>query len=1084
MKSRSIRVLLFTLALTLLALSFCALAYADGVSVTTPAGLGSFDVVNGGVSATADGAGFRTYVTVAGGVPVQLGAGSSFVFGQEYGTDQVKVSLSAATGFNGEAAIIGYSIRNDAEEPLVIRCGSCGNTAVGADGGAAVYARGGGFVSESGGQSVLVFPDSLAFDGSWCGAPGENTSKLCYTDQNCDMAWYWYLYLQPGESAWRTVAIAAGSVQRCSVFFEPNGGVNRNSDLGSRQERLAIRGCDYPLPAALYERGGFRFLGWAVDKDAQTPNYPDGGTIPAADVHDGMTLYAVWQGKAQQTIDVDHLSLSFGDTGVRLNARSSDGKISYALTAGSDVIEIDPVSGTIVTKKVGVAKVTVMAAATSDSNAAEKEVTVTVNPRSLDASMIVFTPESFSYNGQFQSPTINVKHGERTLLRGRDYSLDESSVLTASALGEYAVKVSGMGNYTGSASAVWKITKLSPSAALSAYSGGYDGKAHALATVQSHEGGTLQFSLSENGPYSETIPALSAAGTHTVWYRIVGDEQWLDLAPRSVTATITKKSVAVSGLGAEDKLYDGSTNARLRFDTVQIDGLCAGDDVVVRSATGMFADADVGQDKRVSISAVTLGGSDAQNYTLAPMQQQSETTASIAPRPLTVTAKDQAVPLYGRISGGVEQVSASGLSAYDELSGIQLSAGSTLNSTKAGTITAASAVIVRKGSTQNVSANYVISYKPGKLVVGQVELTLSWKDTEFVYDGKSHKPTATVSGTLNGEIVTVNVSGAKTAATPEGEIYTATAVSLSGKTAGNYKLPANATQTFTIKPKSLESETIRVDYRPGDDPSVIGPVPADGKSYGFRSIAVYDGERKLTKDVDYTLDSNYSAIYGPHTLHIVGKGNYVDSISRDWTLIGNGLVSASVEIKSGGAEVYWNNASESLADALLDEGDRQVREEYGAPTDVYLQIRPAVVSSGVAAKASQLGETVGANYDLSLNKRIGNDSVAIRDTGGIPISITLDVPEELRKAPLGYYRSFTLIHLHNGTAEVIASGTGSSFTFTTTSFSAYAISYHDIELPPNSSPPTGDTARLPLWSTMLLLSAAGLLYLTRRRRRA
>ena len=1083
MKSRSIRVLLFTLALTLLALSFCALAYADGASVVTPAGCGSFDVLGDGVSATVDGAGFRSYVTVSGGAPVRLSEGGAFSFGQEYGTDTVKVSLSASTGFGGKAAVIGYSIRNASEEPLVIRCGNCGNTAVGTDGGAAVYARGGGFVSESGGQSVLVFPGALAFDGAWCGAVGENTSKLCYTDQNCDMAWYWYLYLQPGQTAWRTVVIAAGNVQRCSVFFEPNGGVNLNSDLGSRQERLAILGCDYALPSSPFERGAYRFLGWAVDKDAEKPNYSDAGTIPASEVHDGMTLYAVWQDKAQQTIEADHLSLSFGDTGVRLNARSSDGKISYAVKTGADVIDIDAVSGTIVTRKVGVAEVTITAAATSESNAAQKDVTVTVNPKSLDGSMILLSPASFSYNGQFQAPSISVRHGERTLLRSRDYTLDESSVLTASELGEYAVKVTGTGNYVGSASAVWKITKRTPSAELTAYSGGYDGSAHALASVLGHEGGTLQFSLSENGPYSDTIPAASAAGTYTLWYRIVGDEQWLDMAPRFVTASISKKSVAVSGIRAEDKLYDGSTSAQLCFDDAQIDGLCAGDDVVLRSASGMFADADAGQDKRVRISAITLGGADAGNYALSPMQQQSEASAAISPRPLTVTAKDQAVPLYGKISGALDQVSASGLTAYDELNSIQLSSGSTLNSTKAGTITAASAVIVRKGSTQNVSANYAVTYMPGTLVVGQVELKLSWKDTEFVYDGKSHKPTATVSGTLNGEVVTVNVSGAKTDATPEGEIYTATAVSLSGKTAGNYKLPANATQTFKITPKSLESDTIFVDYRPGDDPSVIGPVPADGKSYGFRSIAVYDGQRKLTKDVDYTLDSNYSAIYGPHTLHIIGKGNYIDSISREWTLIGDGLVTASVEIKSGGAEVYWNNASETIADALLDEDDRQVREEYGAPTDVYLQIRPAVVSSGVAAKASQLGETVGANYDLSLNKRVGNDSVTIRDTGGIPISITLDVPEELRKAPLGYYRSFTLIHLHNGTAEVIASGTGSSFTFTTTSFSAYAISYHDIQLPPNSSPPTGDTARVPLWSTMLLLSAAGLLCLTRRRRR-
>ena len=73
--------------------------------------------------------------------------------------------------------------------------------------------------------------------------------------------------------------------------------------------------------------------------------------------------------------------------------------------------------------------------------------------------------------------------------------------------------------------------------------------------------------------------------------------------------------------------------------------------------------------------------------------------------------------------------------------------------------------------------------------------------------------------------------------------------------------------------------------------------------------------------------------------------------------------------------------------------------------------------------------------------------------------------------------------MHGGKAEVLSQGSGSNFSFTTTNFSAYAISYRDIALPPNSSPPTGDTANLPLWSTMLLLSAAGILILARKRKK-
>ena len=43
------------------------------------------------------------------------------------------------------------------------------------------------------------------------------------------------------------------------------------------------------------------------------------------------------------------------------------------------------------------------------------------------------------------------------LTEGTDYAVDESSVLQASQVGEYTVKLNGIGNYTGSATATWKI---------------------------------------------------------------------------------------------------------------------------------------------------------------------------------------------------------------------------------------------------------------------------------------------------------------------------------------------------------------------------------------------------------------------------------------------------------------------------------------------------------------------------------------------------------------------------------------------------------------------------------------------------
>ena len=98
--------------------------------------------------------------------------------------------------------------------------------------------------------------------------------------------------------------------------------------------------------------------------------------------------------------------------------------------------------------------------------------------------------------------------------------------------------------------------------------------------------------------------------------------------PGGVNGTITQRPVVVSGITAQDKDYDGTTDATLVFDDAQFDGLIAGDKLTV-TATGAFEDPYVGEDKTVNISGLTLGGESAANYMLAAEGQQETTTASI-----------------------------------------------------------------------------------------------------------------------------------------------------------------------------------------------------------------------------------------------------------------------------------------------------------------------------------------------------------------------------------------------------------------------------------------------------------------------
>ena len=75
------------------------------------------------------------------------------------------------------------------------------------------------------------------------------------------------------------------------------------------------------------------------------------------------------------------------------------------------------------------------------------------------------------------------------------------------------------------------------------------------------------------------------------------------------TANITPATLsAVTGIVAVDKVYDGSTLVTLDTTAAQLQGLVAGDAVLLAGATGRFSDKNVGQGKTVNITRLALAG--------------------------------------------------------------------------------------------------------------------------------------------------------------------------------------------------------------------------------------------------------------------------------------------------------------------------------------------------------------------------------------------------------------------------------------------------------------------------------------------
>ena len=167
-----------------------------------------------------------------------------------------------------------------------------------------------------------------------------------------------------------------------------------------------------------------------------------------------------------------------------------------------------------------------------------------------------------------------------------------------------------------------------------AYDGVYDGKAHGITLTGVPSGATVKYGPSANSCTQDSLTYTNFTNGAKIVYYKVSKSGYAD-ASGSAWVNITKRPLTVTGITANDKAYDGNTNVVLDYSAVTLVGVLKNDTLTV-TATGTLESAGVGKQK-VTISDLTLSGDSAANYVLAKSGNQSETTANITAREVTVT---------------------------------------------------------------------------------------------------------------------------------------------------------------------------------------------------------------------------------------------------------------------------------------------------------------------------------------------------------------------------------------------------------------------------------------------------------------
>jgi mucin-19 len=299
--------------------------------------------------------------------------------------------------------------------------------------------------------------------------------------------------------------------------------------------------------------------------------------------------------------------------------------------------------------------------------------------------------------------------------------------------------------------------------------------ADAVSAVSGSASGT-----NAGGPYPDSLSA--ATGTGLSNYNI----SYVNGA-----LTIAKAIVTVSGFTAADKVYNGNTDATLSSGSVSTSGVYVGDTVTVNVGTlsGSFDTKNVGSSKTVTITGISLGGSDVGNYQLSG-GTNATTTASITAAPLSITGVNtsQTYNAYTHING---TASVSGLIPGENVTvsgyGTGRNAGSYTDS------------LVATADSVTSLSNYNISYVNGALTINPANLTVTGATSSVPYTSNAQTNTYAVTGLLGSDAVS-SVSG-RASGTNVGP-YTDNLSAATGTGLSNYNI-SYVNGGLTINPANL-----------------------------------------------------------------------------------------------------------------------------------------------------------------------------------------------------------------------------------------------------------------------------------------
>ncbi len=560
----------------------------------------------------------------------------------------------------------------------------------------------------------------------------------------------------------------------------------------------------------------------------------------------------------QPTTTADITAKALTVSNVTANGKTYDGNTTASLNLGTaafvgvvggDTVNIDTSSatGTFSNKNVGTGK-TVTVAGIAKNGADAGNYTITQPTTTADITAKALTVSNVTANGKTYDANTTASLNLGTAAFVGVVGGDTVNIDTASATGTFSDKNIGTGKTVtvagiaknGADAGNYTITQPTTTAditakALTVSNVTANGKTYDANTTASLNLGTAAFVGVVGG---DTVNIDTASATGTFSDKNVGTGKTVTVAgiakngadagnytitQPTTTADITAKNLTVSNVTANGKTYDANTTASLNLGTAAFVGVVGGDTVNIdtSSATGTFANKNVGIGKTVTVAGITKNGADAGNYTIT----QPTTTADITAKALTVsnvTANGKTYDANTTASLNLGTAAFVGVVGGDTVNIDTSSATGTFANKNIGTgKTVTVAGIAKNGAD---AGNYTITQPTTTADITAKALTVS----NVTANGKTYDANTTASlnlgtaafvGVVGGDTVNIDTASATGTFSDKnigtGKTVTVAGITKNGADAGNYTI-TQPTTTADITAKALTVSNVTANSKTYD----------------------------------------------------------------------------------------------------------------------------------------------------------------------------------------------------------------------------------------------------------------------------